>query len=57
MNVAYMTVLTTDEMSSSQAVAIAFGQKVLGDFVFIIPLGVTVSAFGCAMALQFGVTR
>lgn len=57
MNVSYMTVLSTDEMSSSQAVAMAFGEKVLGDFVFLIPLGVTLSAFGCAMALQFSVTR
>lgn len=52
-----MTVLTTNEMSSSKAVAIAFGEKMLGNFVFVIPLGVTISAFGCAMALQFGVSR
>lgn len=57
MNISYMTVLSTEEMSNANAVAVAFGDKILGDFVFVIPLGVTVSAFGCAMALQFGVTR
>lgn len=57
MNVSYMTVLSTEQMSNSKAVAIAFAEKILGNFVFVIPLGVTVSAFGCAMALQFSVAR
>lgn len=57
MNVAYMTVLSFAEMTSVPAVAVAFGQKVLGPASFLIPLGVSVSTFGCAMSVQFGVTR
>lgn len=57
MNVAYMTVLTIPEMTNGEAVAITFGQKIFGPFAFIIPLGVTISTFGCAMAIQFQVIR
>lgn len=57
MNMSYMTAMTTDEMLSSQAVAITFGSKMLGSFLFVIPLGVTISTFGCAMAVQFSNTR
>ncbi|XP_055382611.1 b(0,+)-type amino acid transporter 1-like [Condylostylus longicornis] len=57
MNCAYMTVLTPTEMIESSAVAVSFGKKVLGPFSFIIPLGVALSTFGCAMSIQFGVTR
>lgn len=57
MNVAYMTVLTPSEMASVPAVAVAFGARVLGRASFLIPLGVAVATFGCAMSVQFGVTR
>ncbi|VEN59865.1 unnamed protein product [Callosobruchus maculatus] len=61
MNVAYMTVLTQQEMitahDQNQAVAVLFGEKTLGTMAFLIPLGVAVSTFGCALSLQFGVTR
>lgn len=57
MNLAYMTVLSQSEMESAPAVAVAFGSKLLGSFDFIIPLGVALSTFGCAMSIQFGVTR
>ncbi|XP_061384624.1 b(0,+)-type amino acid transporter 1-like isoform X2 [Danaus plexippus] len=57
MNVAYMTVLSYSEMISVPAVAVAFGARVLGPFSFIIPLGVAIATFGCAMSVQFGVTR
>lgn len=52
-----MAVLTVPEMTSGQAVALAFGDKMLGSFTFLIPLGVTVSTFGCAMTSQFAITR
>lgn len=52
-----MTVLTKDEITSGTAVALVWGQKLLGDFSPIMPLGVAISAFGCAMAIQFGTTR
>lgn len=57
MNVAYMIVLTKYEMIHSEAVGINFGEKVLGSFSFVIPLGVALSTFGCALSIQFGVTR
>ena len=57
MNVAYMTVLSYGEMTSVPAVAVAFGTRVLGPASFLIPLGVAIATFGCAMSVQFGVTR
>ncbi|GJQ71124.1 hypothetical protein Trydic_g1028 [Trypoxylus dichotomus] len=57
MNIAYMTVLSIPEMISSPAVAVAFGERVLGPFAFLIPVGVALSTFGCALSVQFGVTR
>ncbi|KAI5636768.1 amino acid permease domain-containing protein [Phthorimaea operculella] len=57
MNVAYMTVMSYAEMTSLPAVAVTFGARVLGKASFLIPLGVAVSTFGCAMSVQFGVTR
>uniref|UniRef100_A0AAR5Q103 b(0,+)-type amino acid transporter 1 n=1 Tax=Dendroctonus ponderosae TaxID=77166 RepID=A0AAR5Q103_DENPD len=57
MNIAYMSVLSVPEMVGSQAVAVTFGERILGPFAFIIPLGVALSTFGCALSVQFGVTR
>ncbi|CAH0728159.1 unnamed protein product, partial [Brenthis ino] len=57
MNVAYMSVLTYTEMVSVPAVAVTFGARVLGPASFIIPLGVAIATFGCAMSVQFGITR
>lgn len=57
MNLAYMIVLTPLEMMNAQAVAVEFGSRVLGPFAFIIPLGVSLSTFGCALSIQFGTTR
>lgn len=57
MNLAYMTVLTPMEMMKADAVAVVFGDRVLGPFSFIIPLGVALSTFGCAMSIQFSTTR
>lgn len=57
MNIAYMTVLSIPEMMNAQAVAVTFGERVLGPFAFVIPLGVALSTFGCALSIQFGVTR
>lgn len=57
MNLSYMVAMVNEEMLSSQAVAITFGKKMLGSFLFIIPLGVTISTFGCALTSQFSTTR
>ncbi|XP_025195191.1 b(0,+)-type amino acid transporter 1-like [Melanaphis sacchari] len=57
MNVSYLTVLSVAEMTSVQAVAVEFGTRALGSFSFIIPLGVAMATFGCALSVQFGITR
>ncbi|KAL3283898.1 hypothetical protein HHI36_018067 [Cryptolaemus montrouzieri] len=57
MNVAYMTVMTIPEISISTAVAVTFGDRLLGPAAFVIPLGVALSTFGCALSIQFAVTR
>ncbi|XP_050665640.1 b(0,+)-type amino acid transporter 1-like isoform X3 [Leptidea sinapis] len=57
MNVAYMSVLSFSEMTSVPAVAVVFGDRVLGPASFLIPLGVAIATFGCAMSVQFGVSR
>lgn len=57
MNIAYMIVLEKNEMINSVAVGLDFGAKTLGSFSFLIPLGVAFSTFGCALSIQFGVTR
>ncbi|XP_054274952.1 b(0,+)-type amino acid transporter 1-like [Macrosteles quadrilineatus] len=57
MNIAYMSVLTFTEMISVPAVAVAFGDKILGPLKIVIPIGVALSTFSCAMGVQFGVSR
>lgn len=52
-----MTVLDKEEMIKSAAVGLSFGDRVLGPFSFLIPLGVALSTFGCALSIQFGCTR
>lgn len=38
-------------------VAVLFGERILGPMAFLIPLGVALATFGCALSIQFGVTR
>lgn len=57
MNIAYMSVLSIPEMIKAPAVAVMFGERILGPFGFLIPVGVALSTFGCALSIQFGVTR
>lgn len=57
MNIAYMTVMTIPEMVSSPAIAVTFGDRILGSMSFVISLGVALSTFGCALSIQFGVSR
>lgn len=45
-NVAYLAVLTPQEMIASNAIAVTFGDKVLSWGSFIIPIMVAISAFG-----------
>jgi amino acid transporter len=45
-NVAYFAVLSPDEVLTSNAVAVTFGERVLGLFSWIMPLSVALSTFG-----------
>lgn len=58
MNLMYMAALTIPEMVSAPAVAVLWANKVLPVWMrFLIPLGVALSTFGCALSVQFGVSR
>ncbi|XP_021921609.1 b(0,+)-type amino acid transporter 1-like isoform X3 [Zootermopsis nevadensis] len=57
MNIAYMTVLTVPEMTAAPAVAVVFGDRLLGVMSFIIPVGVAMSTFGSALTSQFATAR
>lgn len=57
MNVSYMSVLTFDEMTSGETVAVAFSDQIYSWFSLIVPLGVAITIFGSTMAVQFAVTR
>ncbi|XP_066255041.1 Y+L amino acid transporter 2 isoform X2 [Euwallacea similis] len=45
-NMAYMSVLTPDAIVSTDAIAVTFGNAVLGKFSWILPILVAISAFG-----------
>lgn len=45
-NMAYLAVLTPQQMIASNAIAVTFGEKILGWFQWIIPVMVAISAFG-----------
>lgn len=45
-NMAYLAVLSPHEMVASNAIAVTFGNKVMGYFAWIIPVMVAISSFG-----------
>ncbi|XP_012287426.1 b(0,+)-type amino acid transporter 1 isoform X2 [Orussus abietinus] len=58
MNLMYMSALTIPEMIGAPAVAVLWAERVLPGWMgFVIPLGVALSTFGCALSIQFGVSR
>lgn len=58
MNLMYMSVLTIPEMVSAPAVAVLWADRALPSWMgFAIPLGVAISTLGCALSIQFGVSR
>ncbi|KAH9515738.1 b(0,+)-type amino acid transporter 1 [Bulinus truncatus] len=56
-NVSYLTVMTKAEMLQSEAVAVLFGQRALGVFSIIVPLGVMISTLGSSNNHLFGGSR
>ncbi|XP_064637645.1 large neutral amino acids transporter small subunit 1-like isoform X2 [Lineus longissimus] len=56
-NVAYMTVLSTDEMLESPAVAVTFAERTLGPAAFIMPLFVAASVFGAMNGGTLAISR
>lgn len=58
MNLMYMAALTMPEMVNAPAVAVVWANRVLPSWMgFAIPLGVALSTFGCALSVQFGISR
>lgn len=56
-NIAYFAVLTPDEVLSSNAVAVTFGDRVLGVMSWIMPLSVALSTFGGLNGAIFASSR
>ncbi|KAK9874615.1 hypothetical protein WA026_005445 [Henosepilachna vigintioctopunctata] len=56
-NVSYLTVMSPLEMMTSEAVAVTFGNRVLGIMAWLMPLSVTISTFGAANGTLFAAGR
>uniref|UniRef100_A0A673BYG8 Zmp:0000001267 n=1 Tax=Sphaeramia orbicularis TaxID=375764 RepID=A0A673BYG8_9TELE len=56
-NVSYLTVMTPTELMSSNAVAVTWGNKVLGSWGWIMSVAAALSAFGSLNGSLFGVSR
>ncbi|KAF7227923.1 cystine/glutamate transporter isoform X1 [Nothobranchius furzeri] len=56
-NVAYYTVMTAGELLASEAVAVTFAEKVMGNFSLAVPVFVALSCFGSMNGVTFVVSR
>ena len=56
-NLSYLAVMSPVEMVESEAVAVTFGNRILGMFAWLIPLSVTISTFGSANGTLFAAGR
>lgn len=56
-NVSYLTVMSPLEMMTSEAVAVTFGNRLLGMMAWLMPLSVTISTFGSANGTLFAAGR
>ncbi|KAG6447621.1 b(0,+)-type amino acid transporter 1-like isoform X2 [Manduca sexta] len=52
-NVSYLAVMSMSEMVDSEAVAVTFGNRLLGPMAWLMPLAVTISTFGSANGTLF----
>lgn len=56
-NMSYLAAMSPAEMISSEAVAVTFGNRVLGAMAWLMPLSVTISTFGSANGTLFAAGR
>jgi solute carrier family 7 (L-type amino acid transporter), member 9/15 len=56
-NISYLAAMSPEEMIESEAVAVTFGNRILGLFSWIMPLSVTISTFGSANGTLFAAGR
>ena len=56
-NISYLTVMSPGEMLVSDAVAVTFGNRILGPMAWLMPLSVAFSTFGAANGTIFAAGR
>ncbi|XP_031369335.1 b(0,+)-type amino acid transporter 1-like isoform X2 [Apis dorsata] len=56
-NVSYLAVMSPSEMIESEAVAVTFGNRILGVMAWLMPLSVAISTFGSANGTLFAAGR
>uniref|UniRef100_A0A3B5B0D1 Cystine/glutamate transporter n=1 Tax=Stegastes partitus TaxID=144197 RepID=A0A3B5B0D1_9TELE len=56
-NVAYYTVMSAEELLASQAVAVTFAEKLLGNFSIAVPVFVALSCYGSMNGSIFALSR
>ncbi|KAI1883735.1 hypothetical protein AGOR_G00234610 [Albula goreensis] len=56
-NVAYYTVMSVDELLASDAVAVTFAEKLMGNFAVVVPVLVALSCYGSMNGGMFAVSR
>ncbi|KAJ8262396.1 hypothetical protein GJAV_G00165960 [Gymnothorax javanicus] len=56
-NVAYYTAMTADELLASEAVAVTFAERIMGNFSSVIPIFVALSCLGSMNGGLFAVSR
>ncbi|KAK5618093.1 hypothetical protein CRENBAI_022534 [Crenichthys baileyi] len=56
-NVAYYTVMSAEELMASEAVAVTFAERLLGNFSFAVPVFVALSCFGSMNGGLFALSR
>ncbi|XP_016951969.1 b(0,+)-type amino acid transporter 1 isoform X2 [Drosophila biarmipes] len=56
-NISYLAAMSPQEMIESEAVAVTFGNRILGVLAWLMPLSVTISTFGSANGTLFAAGR